>query len=266
MRILPVPLRDAMLSELRARNLDSLAAPQDMYSESLIRSATSYLLSSRGKISGYSIVAPSGTLLEFYASDEHANAAFDQILRNHRISKALCKSFDKRLLELCKERMRGQRPIGLLFTSVVDEAFHVRPGFIIRAAQQSDLSRIQEIDDGFFDTAEELRSYIEQGNLQLYEKAEELVACGLVQPVIEDRPYRDLGMLVKPSRRKRGIGTYVIRHLKASCLEQGLRPICCCDVGNAASRRCLEAAGFRGSHRIIEFALGADNSPPPDAM
>lgn len=266
MNILTVPLNDAILGQLRTAYLDSLTEPQDMYSESLIRSATSYLLLSGDRISGYFILASSGTLLEFYASGEHGNAAFDQILRDHTITKALCKSFDTRLLELCQERAKVQRPIGLLFTSLSDEVFHAEPSLAIRIAQRTDLSRIQEIDDGFFDTDEELLSYVERGNLRLYEEAGELVACGLVQPVMEGRPYRDLGMLVKPSRRKQGIGMYVIRHLKAICLEQGLRPVCCCAVDNAASRRCLEAAGFRSSHRIIEFALGADNSPPPDAM
>lgn len=251
-----VASNDASLVELRGNYRDSLVEPQDMHSESLTRGAASYVLSEMAKAVGYFLIADAGTLLEFHVIDERlAEPAFDQILHEHAIARALCKSFDSRLLALCQARTTQVRGIALLFTSIADATFHPKPSVTIRKPEGSDLANIQAIDDGFFDSAEEVCSYIDKGNLRLYQEGGELIACGLVQPVIEGRPFRDLGMLVKPSRRRQGIGTYVIRHLKAHCLEKGLRPVCCCDIENVASRQCLESAGFRSRHRILEFTF-----------
>lgn len=256
MKIVSVSPTDPILSQLRASYLDSLAEPQDMYSESLIRGAANYVLGKESEPVGHFAISDAGTLLEFHVIDERlAQPAFDKIFREHLVERALCKSSDSRLLAFCRLRAKCERPIAFLFTTVDDVSVPENAKFRVRAAQRADLYQIVAIDDGFFDTVGEILDHIENSRLLLYEEDQELIACGLLQPVIEGRIYRDLGMLVKPSRRRQGIGTHVIRHLKAACLDQGLRPICCCDIENTASRRCLQAAGFRSWHRIVEFAF-----------
>ncbi|MBM3548755.1 MAG: GNAT family N-acetyltransferase [Alphaproteobacteria bacterium] len=60
-------------------------------------------------------------------------------------------------------------------------------------------------------------------------------------------------MVVAPGHRRHGYGTHIVLHLKHLCLRNGWRPIAGCHVGNVGSRTCLEAAGFRSRHQLLEF-------------
>jgi GNAT superfamily N-acetyltransferase len=256
MKISNVGATDSLLTQFRSKYLDYLYEPQDFHSESLNRGASSHLLWKGNEAVGYFFRAGNGTLLEFYLPDERlAEPAFDHVLHTHLITRATCKTCDPLFLSLSLGRAVEAKPIALLFTTIADATFHRNPAITTRSAKASDHVRIRAIDDGFFDTDEEIDAYIENGYLFLYEERNDLMGCGLVQPVIDGRSFYDLGMLVNPSRRRQGIGEYIVRHLKAHCLSKGLRPICCCSVENLASRACLEAAGFRSRHRTFEFAF-----------
>lgn len=57
-------------------------------------------------------------------------------------------------------------------------------------------------------------------------------------------PYGDIYMEVEPDFRRRGIGSYLVQELKALCRRRGKTPACRCNVGNVASQRTLQRAGF----------------------
>ena len=248
------PATEPLLSQLRSRYLDSLCEPQELYCETANRKAAAYLSWVSNEVIGYLLTDGSGTLLEFHVVDERrAEAAFDQAVRAHSIRRALCKSFDHLLLSLCLERAVVAKPTGVLFRTIVDEIFLPRETIGMRLAELRDLQRIKAINDGFFENDDEIGLFIERRSLILYDQEDELVGCGLVQPVIAGRAGHDIGMLVSPSRRRVGFGEYIVRHLKVHCLSQGFRPICGCDIENSASRACLEAAGFRSRHRLVEL-------------
>ncbi|MGA1793169.1 MAG: GNAT family N-acetyltransferase, partial [Thermoplasmatota archaeon] len=52
------------------------------------------------------------------------------------------------------------------------------------------------------------------------------------------------GLFVSKGYRKQGYGTYIVTTLKGMCRERGLVPVAGCALGNIASRRTLESAGF----------------------
>ncbi|WP_019868241.1 GNAT family N-acetyltransferase [Methylovulum miyakonense] len=255
MRILNVPATDQLLGQFRTKYLEYIYEPQDLHSEFLNRDAASYILWQGNEAVGHFLIAGT-TLLEFYAIDERlAEPAFDHVLHARFITRAICKTFDPMILSLSLGRAVQAKPISLHFTTIADTSFRQNQSITVRPARVSDLVCIRAINDGFFDSDEEVSSYIEKSHLLLYEENNNLLGCGLVQPVIEGRSFYDLGMLVNPFRRRQGVGEYIVRHLKARCLSRGLRPICCCGIENLASRACLEAAGFRSRHRTIEFSF-----------
>ncbi len=256
MEILSVAATDPLLNQLRPQYLAYLYEPQDLYSESLNKDATRHILWEEGEAVGYCLTADQGMLLEFYLMDERlAESVFEHVLHAQSITRAMCKTFDPLFLSLCLAHAVQTKPIALHFTTIADVDFQENKSVAVRLAEVTDLASIKAINDGFFDSDEEVCTYIQKGHLMLYEDKGGLIGCGLVQPVVAGQPYYDLGMLVNPSRRRQGIGQYIVRHLKAHCLSQGLRPICCCDIGNVASRACLEAAGFRSRHRTVEFCF-----------
>ena len=103
-----------------------------------------------------------------------------------------------------------------------------------------------------------MRSYLDAGQVIVYELAAERVGCGVVEPVRRGADVFDIGVGVLPARRRRGLGEHVIRNLKVHCLRDlHVRPLCGCAVENTASRRTLERAGFLTRHRLLEFTWGA---------
>jgi len=256
------PENSQTLRDLRQQYLDSLSEPQDFYSESLIKPAAFYLLYGDGLVAGYGAIGNSGTLLEFFCTDaRRAGGLFDEFVRTHNIENVLCKTFDPLVLSLCLDRARSRRVVGYVFTEYAETEFASSPTIAHRLAEAGDLARILVMHDGFFDSAEEVLGHIRLGSLHLYEKAGELAGCGLLQNINAHQATADLGMVINMAHQRKGLGQYIVRHLKRASLAKNLRPLCCCDVENLASRACLEAAGFRTRHRLVEFELDGQKEP-----
>lgn len=66
-----------------------------------------------------------------------------------------------------------------------------------------------------------------------------------------NRPYGDLYMKVAEQFRGKGLGAYLVQELKAACRDGGSIPAARCNVGNAASRKTLQKAGFAPCGNII---------------
>lgn len=70
-----------------------------------------------------------------------------------------------------------------------------------------------------------------------------------------NRPYGDIYMKIAEGYRGRGLGAYLVQELKRVCREGGSVPAARCNVGNVASRRTLQKAGFVPCGNIIAGAL-----------
>jgi RimJ/RimL family protein N-acetyltransferase len=120
----------------------------------------------------------------------------------------------------------------------------------------SEIAELLAINDDFFENEEEIASYIRRGNAFTFRNDEDqLLACGILTRVIEDRDAIDLGMLVASNFRGQGLAKYVVRWLISYCELKGARPIAGCDVNNLASKRALESAGFIGEYQLLEIQL-----------
>jgi GNAT superfamily N-acetyltransferase len=59
-----------------------------------------------------------------------------------------------------------------------------------------------------------------------------------------NRPYGDIYMKIAEPFRGRGLGAYLVQELKTACRAGGSVPAARCNIGNVASRRTLQKAGF----------------------
>jgi len=59
-----------------------------------------------------------------------------------------------------------------------------------------------------------------------------------------NRPYGDVYMKIAELFQGRGLGAFLVQELKRACREGGSIPGARCNVGNVASRRTLQKAGF----------------------
>ena len=82
----------------------------------------------------------------------------------------------------------------------------------------------------------------------------ELIATGESRGSHEHQPgYVDVGVVVAPSQRGRGMATRVLQALVARNLELDLRSICSTEKGNKAAQKAIRRAGFRSRNRIVQF-------------
>ena len=83
---------------------------------------------------------------------------------------------------------------------------------------------------------------------------DELIATGESRLSDENQAgYADLGVIVAPSQRGRGLATRVLQELVARNDGLGLRSICSTESGNRAAQTAIRRAGFRARNRIVQF-------------
>jgi GNAT superfamily N-acetyltransferase len=70
-----------------------------------------------------------------------------------------------------------------------------------------------------------------------------------------NRPYGDVYMKIAEPFRGRGLGAYLVQELKTACRAGGSVPTARCNIGNLASRRTLQKAGFVPCGNLIACDL-----------
>jgi len=247
------------ICDLRGAYLDGLLEAQELYLELLVRRARVFVLKSQERRIGYFLLGEDGTLLEYFVTREHLermDAILGMLIEQFAIRKALCKSFDHSLLSCCSGYQTGMKAIGIHFRERQEKpASRVVEGVSCRPARLEDEEPIIAINEAVFDQDEEVREYIEAGQVLVFEKDAEMAGFGIFARVIAGRPEFDIGMLVARKFRRQGYGEYIIRLLADFCQRNGWRPVCGCAIENEASRRCLEKAGFIGRYRLLEFVF-----------
>ena len=242
-------------ARLRTAYLDALSEPQELYQENQVRSGDVYLVTTRGEAIGYAVFS-NYVLVEFYLEDwtmTRGAEIFNAALASGGASAAICKTFDAGMLTLALCDSAATRTTGELFRRYIDVDYTRDPAIAEAPATRADVDDIAAADDDeFWRDRAEIERYVDAAGLFLFREASgALLGCGLTTRVIEGRDWVDVGMIVAPGHRRRGLGAYIIRCLKAKVVAQGLRPIAGCSVDNVASRRALENAGFVRSHSIV---------------
>lgn len=246
---------------LRDSYLDGLAEPQELFVETMVARGSAYIVTRGPRTLGYGVVCDDSVVEFFMTSDEGLATlpdAYVELLRISHASRALVKTFDPLMASAAATVPARTRVEGYLFRQVSQLGAPLNPQVRITPATPSDLSAVWEIHDGFFQDHDEFERYASSGGAILYSNDEGLLGCGVLARVVANREAVDLGMVVAPAHRQLGYGAMIATHLKELCLLRGDRPVCGCDVGNEASRRALQSAGFSTAHRLIEFAYDPD--------
>ncbi len=236
--------------------LSALAESQESFVERLVRTGRSVVLWDKERMIGYATIHAE-TLVEFFVIDIETSLlleAFDIVVRTCRVTKSLCKSFDRLMLTAASSKPAHTKTVGRLFRAVRDVEFIPRDDITARRATEDDLDAVESFHDSFFDSRAEIQGYIQPGNMFIYElDKSQAVGCGIFQRILPGRDFVDVRMVVASAHRRQGIGTHIASHLKAHCLREGYRPVCGRGAENTASLRSLERAGFLCTDSLIEF-------------
>jgi RimJ/RimL family protein N-acetyltransferase len=245
------------IENLRNAYLDGLLEPQELFLELKVQQGQYFELAEDNSARGYVIIDADRTLLEFFVDPSlslSVDMLFPKVMQKLNMQSALCKSFDFVLLACCHDCASSVESVGYLFRH-----YHPPNGRFDwpwdsqRLAKENDIPRIYHTSQDFFESKSELIQLIEKEALFIFEKGDVLLGCGLFQPVIPGGKDIDIGMVVHPALRRRGVGTAIIRFLVEYVKKAGGRPIAGCDARNVGSKRCLEKAGMVSQYRLLSF-------------
>ena len=206
-----------------------------------------------------------GTIVEFFAHGANlrrSGLGLQRVVVQVTARTALVKTFDMRMLAAVLSLPGRAATVGHLFRGFRNDRPHGVPGLNARLADEWDIDTILRIHDGFFDSVDEIKGYLGTGGLLLCSSNRgELLGCGVFRRVIPGLLDADVGMVVAPAHRGKGVGSAIAATTGAWCHRAGLRPIAGCGANNQASRRALRRAGFAETDALIEITF---ESGPPD--
>lgn len=246
-RAVRVPLAD--MQRLRSLYLQEMNT-QIRYDACHSRGWTdSYLLYADDGCAGYGSIKGQqrqdrDTIFEFYVMPAFRNrsrALFSALLSASRASYIECQSNDRLLTAMLYEFARDIRSDAVLFEDHAVTQYHIA-GAAVRPRQDDD--RV------FEHTVEPVGEYV------LEIEGEIAATAGFMLHYNE--PFADLYMEVRPDRRRRGFGAFILQEVKKACYLAGRVPAARTGLDNVASRATLQKAGLR----VSGFMLVGRSSGP----
>lgn len=243
--------------DLRMSYLNGLSESQEFMLESLVQSGRYFLFGPKTAPFGYA-ATKGKTIVEFFVRDfmlGETSSLMKELLSISGTNQVLCKSFDSVMVGAAAFQPCEVKTAGLLFRKrlYVQQAWdpHIR----LQLGTEGDIPSILQMHDHFFSGPEEILSYLKEDGLFLYKnETEELVGIGIMKRIITWKNDFDIGMVVSPRYRRRGLGSAIVAHLREHCISKGYHPVCGCSADNEASKRSLEKAGFVCDYRLLEFS------------
>lgn len=250
------------ITPLRKRYLGTLPEFQELFIELMLKDARFLVFQENGLSIGYAIISNENALIEFYITESHipdSQLIFKTLMHDFKPSKIFCKSFDSLLLSNCVLMGLTYEVLGVLYRDYVSDTTINDIDLEMRQAEVADTEFILAQDSSIhelFDTEDQLKSFIRNEKVFLFEKNKQFAGCGMILRTHTHWEYCDLGIWVEPSIRKRGIGTQIILLLRKEALKNAMIPTCGCAIDNLASQKTIEKSGFVSKHNLISFQTG----------
>jgi len=242
MRLEAVPANLAEIQALRALFLQQSNC-QIRYDACHARGwSDSYLLNVNGRAVGYGSVKGQeredrDTVFEFYVTPafrKHSRDLFIALLRTSQCSLVECQSNVLLLTSLLHE----------FATEICADTILFNDDSVSELCIPEAIVRPRLDDEPIFErTVEPAGSYVLEFDGDL------VASSGFL--LHYNKPFADLYMEVRPDRRRRGYGSFLIQELKRECYLAGRVPAARCNKDNLASRATLRKAGMKECGLIL---------------
>lgn len=260
----------AALENLRQAYFSSLSGPMDgMWDSGFTQPSPHWSIQHDGSCIGYFVLNEENTLLQFYVEEtfhSHSGSILDRIISQHNVKKAVASTIDPSFLSLCLDRQTGISAHTSLYTTAgaapVGMALPVECSFI--PAQTSDLEPVVDLQIDCLGGQQELKGWLDGYSSHLISRGELLIlsdedgwmGLGEYRRSDSQRGVVDLGVMVHPSHRRKGLAAAILTTLRQKAQSEGLVAICSTTIDNVASQAAIRRAGFICSHRIMDVKFG----------
>lgn len=260
--------RSEVIQQLRSEYLHTLLAPMDgMWERRIISQATFWEIQDQERYAGHFCLDSSNYLLRFHLTKEYqaqAQEIFQRIISTYELQYAITSTIEPLYFTLCLDFQKSITPQSYLFRD--QTRMHVPIDLLASSFRKADMREwdtlvrfYQENTGGPGEWIEPfLHEHLDREEVFVCFSQHALVATGECIPSQRQPPYADLGMVVAQSYRGRGLGRSVLLYLKEHCYEANWKPICSCAVGNHASKKAIERAGFLSEHRMVKITFSPE--------
>lgn len=246
------------LDPLKIEWRKSLTAPQDDMWESFIDDADHWEIQSNSQTIGYACVNKNNRLLQFFIVPEwmpEATFVFEQFIRQLNIKEAIIGTNNPMCLSIAMHFQKSVQIEGYLFADFLLAKINKKEGTISTAKidHLEELVEFCHLSTG--GPKEWLHGYISnlitKGEFFVFENEGEILGIFEVRKSKSNPTVADIGMIVSPLHRKKGLGTFLLGKAKETALAWGKQPICGCDKDNTGSLKCIHNNGFRSIHQML---------------
>ncbi len=252
---------DSTIQHFRAQLYAEFNAPLDAMWELLhIALSSTYLIKEANKTIGYCCIDPEKSLNQIYLTPSHKylmREVLESLISSELILSARLSSIEPIAFNTCLALAKSidtntfnYRHSDEQKQEVADLPLGLRP------IRQDDLDTVKlylKEEIGFDDQFGYVENLLERQEMYLIEEAGELIATGECRLSDTQRQYADVGMIVKQSQRKQGLGAKVLSELAALAKTKGRIPICSTTVDNIGSQKAIAKAGFYHTSTIFDM-------------
>ncbi len=240
---------------------ETLSGPQDGMWESLTESAVHWSIAKDGSTIGYACVDGENRLLQFFLEPRWLPlglSVLQQFIRQQGIKKGIIGTNNPICLSLVLQIQQKVEVHSYLFHDFLEIGEVRRPAGEVRLARGDDLEALIEfchrsMGGPKFWLSGYLGDLINKGELFQFIENEEVIGTFEVRHSPSDTQLADLGIIVSPDHRRKGLGTFLLSNAKAMALEQGMIPICSCEKTNLGSLKAIQNNGFRVVYQMLEI-------------
>lgn len=258
----------APLSKLKHEYLEQAVAPLDgMWLLGFVPQASHFGFYLDNQLLGFCCINSDGYLLQFYlnpSSNAQSSDLFTLITEQNsavigKVNGAFVSTAEPSYLSLCLDRYSRFNVNALMYQTVAIDTPAMNTNLAMTVAIDVQLSQFVEFAKANIGAPEEWVSgyyanLISRRELFGHWVDNQLIATGECRLFDGfQKGNADLGMIVAPSERGKGLATQVMAFLIAHAQRNGLHPICSTEKSNIAAQKAISRAGLTAKHRILQF-------------
>ena len=256
-------IEDADVSEsLKVVWLKSLTAPQDDMWEAFMNYAQHWEIKFQDQQIGYACINDENCLLQFFLLPnwlQDGISIIQQFIHQQNIQKAMIGTNNPICLSLNMQMQKSVKVHTYLFSDFINIEPNERKEKPRQALSEDLENAIDFCHISMGAPKEWLNGYvgdlIEREELFVFEDIHEIIGTFEVRKSDSNSKVANIGMVVSPKHRRKGLGTYLLGQAKKKAIEWNLEPICSCEKDNMGSLKSIHKNGFRSIYQmlLVEF-------------
>ena len=236
----------------------TLTAPQDGMWESFAENSMPWEIRHDVELIGYLRLNDQNQLLRFYLLPhwlKNGAQIYQQFINEQFVKQAVIGTNDPIHLSLGLQNQKSVMVHTYLFTDMIETQSSKSEGRLL-TAWEDDLIRLVDFYHKSTGGPKEwlsgyINNLINRGEIFILDKNGEILGTCEVRNSETNSKIADLGMVVSPEHRGKGIGTFLLGKAKELAYDINRSPICSCERSNIASLKAIHRTGFRSMNQML---------------